>query len=272
MEHEIKTAELATGVRLPYVEQGDAGGVPVVLLHGYSDSWRSFELLLGELPAAIHAFAPTQRGHGDADHPAHGYGPEHYAADLGAFLDAVGVERAVVAGHSGGSYAAQRFALDHPERTLAVVLIGAFRAFAGNPGLLELSDLVADLSDPVDPAFVREFQEDCVARPLPDGFMDAIVRESRKLPARVWQDWLRDHLAAAAPTDGGTIAAPTLVLWGDQDVFCSREEQDALVAAIPGARLVVYEGAGHCPHWEEVAATAAELAAFSAAAAEPLPV
>jgi len=63
---------LSTGVTLPYVEQGDPGGVPVVLLHGYSDSWRSWELLLAEPPDDVHAFAITQRGHGDADRPAHG--------------------------------------------------------------------------------------------------------------------------------------------------------------------------------------------------------
>lgn len=264
---EIKTATLPGGIRLPYVEQGDPAGVPVVMLHGYSDSWRSYELLLAELPASIHAFAFTQRGHGDADKPAQGYRPEDFSADLLAFLDAVGLDEAVVIGHSGGSYAAQWFAVDHPERTLGIVLIGAFRSFDNNPGVLELRDVVADLTDPVDPAFVREFQESCVAQAVPDGFIDGIVRDSRKLPARVWREWLKDHLASEAPTARGAIEAPALLLWGDQDLFCPRSEQDRLVDAIPGARLVVYEGAGHCPHWEQPEASAAELVALVGAAA-----
>jgi len=256
--------EARDGVTLPYVEQGDPSGVPVVMLHGYSDSWRSFEPLLARLPDTIHAFAVTQRGHGDADAPAAGYRPEDYAADALAFLDAVGLEAAVIVGHSGGSYAAQRFARDHPERTLGVVLIGAFLSMRDNPAVTGLWDEVAGLTDPVDPAFVREFQESCVSAPVPDGFIDAIVAESLKLPARVWHEYLRAHLEADAPTAGGPITVPGLVLWGEQDAFCPRADQERLARAIHGARLVTYPGTGHCPHWERPEASAVEIAAFAA--------
>ena len=261
----IRQVELPGGVTIPYVEQGDPAGVPVVLLHGFSDSWRSYELLLAELPGTVRAFAVTQRGHGDADKPAAGYRPEDYAGDVLAFLDATGLDAAVIVGHSGGSYAAQRFAADHPERTLGVVLIGAFAAMAGNAAVGELWDAVAELTDPVDPAFVREFQESCVAGPLPDGFLDAIVAESLKLPARVWREYLRAHIDAEAPTASGPLAVPGLVLWGELDAFCPRADQDALRQAIPGSRLVTYAGIAHCPHWERPQASAAEIAAFAVA-------
>jgi pimeloyl-ACP methyl ester carboxylesterase len=110
----VQWVRLATGVRVPYGEQGDADGVPVVFLHPYADSHRFFELALPYLPAGIHAFLPTQRGHGDADKPPSGYSLDELSGDLAAFLDAVGVGRAVVVGHSSGGYVAQRFALDHP--------------------------------------------------------------------------------------------------------------------------------------------------------------
>jgi len=93
MTHQIQSVTLPGGPRLPYVEHGDPAGVPVVLLHGYSDSWRSWELLLPELPDTLHAFAVTQRGHGDADRPAAGYRPEDHGADVAAFMDAVGLRR-----------------------------------------------------------------------------------------------------------------------------------------------------------------------------------
>jgi pimeloyl-ACP methyl ester carboxylesterase len=60
----------------------------------------------------------------------------------------------------------------------------------------------------------------------------------------------------------GRIAAPTLVLWGDRDGLAPRADQDALVAGIAGARLVVYEGTGHALHWEEPERFATELTAF----------
>src|SRR3712207_1254388 len=99
-KQEIKTVELPNRVRLEYAEQGDPSGVPVVLLHGITDSWRSFERVLPHLPPSIHAFALSQRGHGDSDRPASGYRPRDFAADLGAFVDALGLGPVVVAGHS----------------------------------------------------------------------------------------------------------------------------------------------------------------------------
>lgn len=257
-------AHLATGVTLPYVEQGDPNGLPVVLLHGYTDSWRSWELLLPALPDSLHVYAITQRGHGDADRPADGYRPEDYSDDVAAFLDAVGLEAAVIVGHSAGSYTAQRFAADHPERTLGLVLVAAFHVFATNPAARELQEAVAQLTDPVDRDFAREFQASCVARPVPAVFMDAIVDGSANVPARVWQACLDALMSADVPTEAATITAPTLIMWGDRDAFCPRSDQDALVAAIPRARLIVYSGTGHCPHWEQVERVAGDLAAFAA--------
>ncbi len=256
----MSSVTLHGGLTLPYVEQGDPSGIPMVMLHGYSDSSRSFDLLLPELPEHLHAFAVTQRGHGDADRPAEGYRPDDYVADLLAFLDAMGIGEAIVVGHSGGSLAARRFAAEHPERTLGVALLGAFASFADNPSVAELSGAVAALTDPVDPAFVREFQESCVAGPIPDGFLDGIVAESLKLPARVWHAYLRGLLESEPP---GALTVPGLLLWGDQDGFASARDQEDLQAAIPGSRLAVYPGVGHCPHWEEPAAVAGELEAFA---------
>jgi non-heme chloroperoxidase len=267
MTRSMNSIQLSTGVTLPYVEQGDPSGIPMVLLHGYSDSSLSYELLLPHLPDSIHAYAYTQRGHADADKPAGGYRPEDYAADVAAFLDAMGIEAAVIVGHSGGAYTAQRFALDHPDRTLGVVLIGSFHAFHDNPAVAELQEVVPQLTDPVDREFVREFQESCVAQPLPAGFLEAIIDGSAQVPARVWKAYLEDLLAADVPTESGTIAAPTLIQWGDQDAFCRRSDQDALLAAIPQARLSTYHGTGHCPHWEQPQRAAAEIVAFARRAA-----
>jgi len=61
-----KMIRLSSGVSVPYVEQGDANGIPVLLLHGFGGSWRSFAALLAYLSPSIHAFAFTQRGHGQA--------------------------------------------------------------------------------------------------------------------------------------------------------------------------------------------------------------
>ena len=95
--------ELPTGVRLQYVEQGRADGIPVVLLHGVTDSWRSFERVLPHLPETMHAFAISQRGHGDSSRPEAGYGYADMSEDLYAFMDAMHLPAAVIVGHSGAN-------------------------------------------------------------------------------------------------------------------------------------------------------------------------
>jgi non-heme chloroperoxidase len=263
----VQYARLASGVALQYCEQGDPAGVPIICLHGVTDSWRSFELLFEHLPRSFRAIALSQRGHGDSDRPQSGYRAKDFADDLAAFMDALAIERAVIVGHSMGTHGAQRFAVDHPGRVLGLVLIGAFATMRGNAAVEEFwgSD-VSRLADPIDPAFALAFQESTLAQPIPPDFLDMAVAESLKAPAEVWRAAFEGFLQDDVMPDLGKIAAPTLILWGDQDGFCSRAVQDALVAAIPRATLAVYGGAGHATHWEEPRRAAADLVTFVNAA------
>lgn len=259
----VRSIELPNGVTLQYVEQGDPSGIPVLLLHGVTDSWHSFEPVLLHLPDALRAFALTQRGHGDASRPRAGYRYADFAADLEAFMDAVGLGSAVLVGHSMGRAVAQRFAIDHPERTLGLVLLGAFAGEAGNPVIVELDEIVSALADPVDEAFVREFQVSTLMQPVPPAFLETVVRESLKVPARVWRAAFAGLLEDDVAAELGEITAPALVVSGDRDGFGSLEDVEAFARAIPGVRLLVYPGAGHGLHWEEPARFATDLAAFT---------
>ena len=78
----------------------------------------------------------------------------------------------------------------------------------------------------------------------------------------MWHALIGPTLRADYSAELGGIAAPALVAWGDRDEIALRAGQDALVEAIPGARLVVYEGGGHAFHWEDPAAFARDLVAF----------
>ena len=124
-------AVLPHELELPYVEQGDPDGVPVVLLHAWLDSRRCFDQLMAALPERIRAFAFDQRGHGDATKPAEGYRLRDFADDIGAFMDAVRLHAAVLAGASSGGYVAQRFAIDDRDRILGLALLGSPRSLRG---------------------------------------------------------------------------------------------------------------------------------------------
>jgi pimeloyl-ACP methyl ester carboxylesterase len=233
----------------------------VLFLHGFTDSSYSFSPVLPLLPASIRAFVHDQRGHGDSDRPARGYSMSDFADDAVALLDCVGVRRATVVGHSMGGLVAQRVAVDYPDRVERLVLIGTATG-ALNEAVLGLREQVQALTDPVPAEFVRDFQLGCAHRPLPQAFLDNVVAESRKLPARLWREVLDGILSAGNGEDLHRVSAPTLVLWGDRDRFARRTDQDALVAGIAGSRLAVYEGTGHALHWEEPERFAVELTSF----------
>jgi non-heme chloroperoxidase len=256
----MSTRTRHTGVRLPYVDHGDRSGTPVVMLHGWSDSWRSFEGVLPQLPSSIRALAVTLRGHGDAPRP-EGYALADVGGDVVALLDDLGIESAVILGHSMGTIVAERIAIDHPDRVAGLVLMGARPTFAV-PDMGELYEAVATLSDPVDPGFIREFQESTVVRPVAPGLIDTAVAESRKLPARVWQRLMDETMRVDFSAELGSIAAPTLIVAGERDDIAPPADAEALRSTIPGARLVVYEDAGHAMHWEDPARVAADLASF----------
>src|SRR6266542_144001 len=110
------TTRLASGPRVHYAEQGDPDGEPIIFLPAYTDSWFSFSRVLPRLSVRYHAYAVDQRGHGDSDRPACCYTVEDFTADVVAFLDAVGVGRATLVGHSGSCLVARRVAVAHGER------------------------------------------------------------------------------------------------------------------------------------------------------------
>lgn len=261
--HTASAVEIHDGLLIPYAEQGHPDGVPVVLLHGITDSHRSYEPVLAALPQSIRAIAPTARGHGDAGKPAGGYDAPQMAADVIAVMDALGIERTIIAGHSMGSWTARRIAACHPDRVLGAVLLGTFASFHDNPGIGGLTEEFRALEDPIDPRYAREWQDSTMVRPVPEAFMEMVVEETCKPPARVWRAALQG-LVDDRPEPAGTITAPTLLCYGERDAFVPRSDQDDLLARIPDAELRIYEGGGHALHWERPGRFAADLVEFAA--------
>lgn len=121
--YETKTVRLAAGHSLRYHEWPGPGPA-VILLHGssgYGLMWQGVADALGD---RFHVFAPDQRGHGDSDRPDGDYSAEEYAEDVHQFIQALGLGRAVVGGHSLGGRVAQVFGAVHPEECLGLVLVG----------------------------------------------------------------------------------------------------------------------------------------------------
>jgi non-heme chloroperoxidase len=258
---DVTRVSLSTGIDIDVAHAGDITGTPVLFLHGYTDSWVSFGPLLEQLPPGLRAVVPSQRGHGDSERPDCCYGMHDFAADAVALLDALRIERAVIVGHSMGSFIAQRIAIDHADRVSHLVLIGSGHSPRAE-ALVEFAGALRTWQEPIDLELIREFQASSAFEPLPTTFLDTVVAESSKVPLRVWQAALTGLLDDDASAELDRITTPALVVWGEQDGLWPRPEQDALVRAIRGARLLAYPATGHAPHWEQPASFAADLTTF----------
>jgi rifampin ADP-ribosylating transferase len=260
--HELRVRQvaLATGVSVPYVSAGSTAGVPVVLLHAWGESRRSFDRLLPLLPGTIHAVAMDLRGHGDADKPAAGYSLAEVAADVAAFMDALGIPSAVLVGSSSGGYVAQQVAITSPQRVAGLVLVGSPRSLQGRPSF---ADEIDQLTDPVDSAWVRKsLAWFPLFHQVPPWYIDGRVQDGVRMPAYVWREALAGLVGARPPTDTATITAPTLIMWGARDELLTLQDQRALAAAIPASKLIVYPDTGHLVLWEQPERVASDLTAF----------
>lgn len=253
---------LPDGRSFELVQQGPRGGTPVLLLHGITDSWRSFEPVLPWLPGDWHVVALTQRGHGGSGAAA-GYRTRDFAADAAAVATALDMGPLTVVGHSMGAVNALRLAMDHPQQVRAVVAAGAFASFADKPELVGFIERdIQTLGDTVPRALAQAFQCDTIAGPVAPGLVDTMVDECLRTPAAVWKAAFAGLLEDDFSHRLAEVRVPVLLPWGDADSFAPEADQQRLVQGLPRAARSVYRGAGHALHWEQPERFAAELRRF----------
>ncbi|HET6722324.1 MAG TPA: alpha/beta hydrolase [Chitinophagaceae bacterium] len=247
----VKTIDLPGRVRLEYAEQGNAEGIPVIFLHGITDSWHSFESVLANLPSSIHAFAISQRGHGDSERPLQNYAPKDFAADIAEFIKQKKLDRVFIVGHSMGGVNAQQFAIDYPELTKGLVIIDSDPALKNNPGMPEFYQEVLKLEGAIDRKFMDDFQKATLADPIDSSYYNLLVDEGIKVPSSVFKAALEGLMQVDLTEQLKQINAPAVIFWGNKDAFCTFKGQELLVNNIKNSRLIIYGNTGHALHWEE---------------------
>ena len=257
------TATLDGGLTLSYAEQGERSRQALLLLPGPTDSWWSYEPVLARLPSSVRAVAVSQRGHGDSDKPMTGYRVEDFAADVVPFLDVLGIDRAVLAGHSGSCPVVRRVAIDQPERVAGLVLEASPTTLRGDARLEAfVKTVVSELEDPISADFARSFVVDTSSEGLDPKVLDQLVDELLKVPARVWKETFARLLRYDDTPELEHITAPALLIWGAADALVGRDTQDLLAERIPDTTTIVYSGVGHTPRWEDPTRFAAHIASF----------
>lgn len=257
------TATLDSGLTLSFAEQGEPSQHALVLLPGPTDSWRSYEPVLARLPSSVRAVAVSPRGHGDSDKPTTGYGVEDFAADVVPFLDVLGIDRAVLAGHSGSCPVVRRVALDRPERVAGLVLEASPTTLRGDDRIERFAEtVVSDLKDPIGADFARSFVIDTSSEGLDPVVLERLVNELLKVPARAWRETFARLLQYDDTPELRHITAPALLIWGDADPLVGHDMQELLAERIPDTTSIVYPGVGHTPRWEDPSRFAADVATF----------
>ncbi len=249
-------------------------GPAVILLHGASGNTRDFTFdLVGRLARRYRVIAFDRPGLGHSE-PLHdrGESPLEQAVHLDAAAEALGVRRAVIAGHSFGGAVAMAWALARPARAAAVVsLAGATNPWAGGLGPwygiaasrfggATLVPLVAALA----PRSRAEAFLGAIFRPqrVPEGYVAHIGIELALRPEQIRTNarqvnGLKPHLEAMAARYG-ELRLPVEILHGDADRIVALAVHGARLAAmVPGARLTTLAGVGHMPHHADPQATAA---------------
>jgi pimeloyl-ACP methyl ester carboxylesterase len=249
---------LSNGITLHVATQGPKLGPAMIMLHGITDSWFSFSRVLPLFAADMRVVVPDQRGHGDSERPA-SYRLDDFADDVIRLMDALQIEKAVILGHSMGSFVARKVYEMAPQRVARLVLVGAGPE-STTAGMMELAAAVHQLTDPVDEAFVREFQMSCVNAPVPEPFMEAAIANSRRTPARVWQAAFQGLLEGRISLFRPQVRA--LVLGGRQDAVFSATEHMVLARQFPRGELHLVDGVGHSLHWEQPATFVSALLRF----------
>jgi pimeloyl-ACP methyl ester carboxylesterase len=243
-----KTVKLVNGITMAYVEMGNTDGPYTLLLHGFGGTSRDWSLLAPYLKTR-HLYAIDLRGHGGSDAPQCCYGYADLANDATLFLDAMGIGKADVIGHSLGSLAAQLLAAQHPGQVDHLVLISSTTAADAGPGS-PIWNLVMNLKAPVDPD--GDFMNAWYATPTPadQDFLAHARAETAAIKEQVWQGvaWgmALDDLASIAPL----VKAPVLVLWGEKDTLFDLSHQEKLEKAYPDAEFEIFEKGGHNMFWE----------------------
>jgi len=268
MSPTVRHVLLPSGLTIECAEQGRRDGLSVLMLHGITDTWRSFEPLLPWLPHDWHVVSMTQRGHGGSSAAA-SLPTRDFASDAAAVVEILGLSPVLLVGHSMGAVNALRLAMDRPQLVRGVVAAGAFASFSDKPEFVDfVQRQVLTLGNEVPRELAESFQRDTLAGPVAPGLLDSMVDECLRTPAASWRLAFAALLEDDFSDELHKVRAPVLLPWGGADAFSPESDQQRLQRQLPRATRSVYAGAGHALHWEQPRRFAEELVRFE----ETLPV
>ena len=243
----------ANGIELYYEIQG--AGLPLILISGIGYSRWQWHRMVPFLTEHFQVITFDNRGVGQSDKPQGPYSAQLLAADTAGLLDALGVERAMVMGHSMGGFIGQAMALDFPEKVEKLILCSTN---FGGPHHVPITPEAMQILTAVNVDAPTRFRNGLSISTAP-GWVDRnpqLVEEWTKwrvanpVEPQHYQAQLSIGLsllpeAAAFEHRLTRLDVPTLILFGAHDKVVPPENADLLAAKIRGSQLVIFPEAGH---------------------------
>ena len=246
-------------------------GPPALVLHGLFGSGTNWRTIARRLGDRLECHLVDQRNHGRSPH-AHGMAYPELAGDVLAYLDARGIERAGLIGHSMGGKTAMTLALLAPKRVRWLVVADIAPAPSPSDHRPVLNALRAM---PLDALASRADADEVLARSIPDpslrGFLlQNLVSEGARLRWRINLDAIADAHPELTDfpgmTPGAAYGGPTLILRGAHSDYVAARHEPRIRTLFPSASIVTIDGAGHWLHAEQPGAVTAQVASFLDAA------
>ena len=285
---DLQRIALSTGISLDVQVAGDPANPPVVLLHGFPESHRTWRHIVPDLATDHFVLAPDQRGYARSDKPegVEAYAADKIVADLIALADHFDLETFTLVAHDWGGAIAWMAALKHPDRVARLVIINAPHPFVmqktlfddmdqraasqyitafRNPDLEKHIDKIG-LSSFFDGSFMKHTDFDKIADEKPvylaqwsqPGAMTAMLNWYRAssviVPAMDEQPERPAFLDGPFPP----VTQPTLVIWGMKDAALRPSQIEGLGDYVPDMTLAKVD-AGHFVPWENPQAVIAAI-------------
>ncbi len=268
------------GVRTSYVSRG--AGSPVVMLHGFPDTRRTFDLQVGPLlDAGFRVVTPDLRGYGASSKPRSGYSLSHLAKDVARLVVELDAGPLPIVGHDWGGAIAWQLATERPDLVSRLVILNAPHPVLLSDALLRsreqlrrswyffffqiphIPELWLTRRSAANVARMFRDRAPTAADPA-HGIVQAAREafgspEAARAPVAYYREAVRNGLTSAgrraqrAPYRDGSLSCPVTIVWGERDVCLGTELLDGVERFAPDVTVHRFPDAGHFVHHERPA-------------------
>jgi len=279
-DFELQRVALPTGVELDVAVAGHPTNPPIILLHGFPESHRTWRHQIADLAEDHFVLAPDQRGFAKSSKPegVENYTPDKPVADMIALADHFDIERFTLVGHDWGGAIAWMAALNHPDRVARLIIINAPHPLVFQKSLFD------DMTQREASQYIRAFRNTDLEKHIDSiglsAFFDGSfmrhtdfekVKDEKPIYLEQWGqpgamtamlNWYRASAVQVPAMDETPerpafldgpfppLKMPTLVIWGLGDKALLPVQLEGLEALVPDLTLKKLEGVGHFAPWE----------------------